>query len=133
MSTLSTAGTSNALVEQVDGEDDADRTGCEVMEGCYAVGRWAVPPHRDGGNTMLIEVLRHEPCVVDADAEAQRAHGTGIVCQPQHLLQHGAGPRVSTGVEVAEGIDVVALAAAPRDVGQVEPVEDAEVRENANP
>ena len=57
----------------------------------------------------------------------------GIVCQPQHLVQHGAGPGVGAGVEIAEGFDVVALAAAPRDVGQVEPVVDAEVHERREP
>ena len=53
----------------------------------------------------------------------------GIVGETEHLLQDGAGPGVGAGVEVAEGFDVVALAAAPRDVGQVEPVVDAEVHE----
>ncbi len=57
------------------------------------------------------------------------AHGGGVVGKAEHLLEDRARPGVGAGVQVAEGVDVVALAPAPRDVGEVEPVVDAEVHE----
>ena len=45
------------------------------------------------------------------------------------LLHDEAGPGVGAGVAVAERLDVVAPAAPPRDVAEVEAVVDAEVEE----
>jgi hypothetical protein len=66
--------------------------------------------------------------VVDADAEAEDAHGGGVGVAGE-LGEDAAGPGVIGGVELLEAKGVVAAAAAPGDVAEVEAVVDAEVLE----
>ena len=77
---------------------------------------------------MVREVLGHEPGVLDADAEPEATH-RGWLGVLGDLLDDQACPRVGAGVGVAEGLDVVPVSAAPRDVSQIESVVDAEVQE----
>ena len=74
----------------------------------------------------MIEVMRHEAGVLDADTEAEGAHRRGL-CVLDNLLDDQAGPRVRAGVGVAERVDVVAASPTPRDLAQVQAVVNPEV------
>ena len=67
--------------------------------------------------------------VLDADAEAERAHPREIVDAAAQLLHHLPRPGVVRREQVRQALDVVAAAAAPGDLAQIEAVVDAVVDE----
>lgn len=121
-------GDVDALVEQVDGEDDVDPPGGEVLQRALAIRVRAVAPDGDGSDAMGVEVPRHELGVFDAHAEAEATHGRWV-CVPGHLLDDEAGPGVGARVHVGERRRVVATPPPPRDLSKVEPVVDPVVQE----
>ncbi len=62
----------DALVEQIDREDDVDSAGVEIAERRRSLVHRAVAPDRDGRYPDRAELLRHEAGVRDRDAEAER-------------------------------------------------------------
>ena len=76
---------------------------------------------------------RHERGVLDADAEPEAPHRSEVVDVVVELVEDEPGPRVIPGVDVAERGDVVAVAAPPRHVAQVDAVVDAVVGERGEP
>ena len=118
----------DALVEQVDREDDAYATGRQVSKRGLAFGLRRVTPDRNRVDAVPVEVVGHELGVLDADAEAERSHRRGVDVLV-NLLHDEAGPRVRAGVGVGQRLDVVAATAPPRNLAEVETVVDAEVEE----
>ena len=119
-------GNVDAFVEQIDREHNADASLCQIPEGGLPLRTRAVAPDGDGRDAVAIEVMGHEAGVLDAHAEAEGAHRRGL-CVLGDLLDDEAGPRVGTGVGVAERVDVVAAAPAPWNLAQVEAVVNSEV------
>jgi hypothetical protein len=72
--------------------------------------------------------MRHEARVLDAHAEPQAAHARGVGVLGD-VLHDESRPGVGARVHGAEGVDVVAAPASPRDAPQVETVVDPEVHE----
>ena len=62
----------DALVEQVDGEDDVDSSGIEIAQRRRAFVHRAVTPDRNGRYPDRAELLGHEAGVRDRHAEAER-------------------------------------------------------------
>ena len=62
----------DALVEQVDGEDDVDSAGVEIAKRRRSFLHRAVAPDRNGRDPDRAELLGHEARVRDRDAEAER-------------------------------------------------------------
>lgn len=122
-------GDVDALVEQVDGEHDVHASVGQVAQGLAAIVVGGVGPDGGGGDAGVAEDAGHEPGVVDAHAEAEGAHARDVVGAAGHLLQDQAGPGVVAGEQVGEAVDVVAAAAAPGDVAEVQAVVDAVVGE----
>lgn len=75
---------------------------------------------------MLREERRHELGVLDAHAEAERAHRVNVAHVPLGGAEHRTGPHVVGGVELLERVHVVA-AGAEVDGREVDVVVDAEV------
>jgi hypothetical protein len=69
----------------------------------------------------------------DTDAEAQRAHATGVAAAARHLLQHQVRPGVVRREQVGQALGVVSGAAPPRDGAEVHAVVDAEIGEGHQP
>src|SRR5262245_47687938 len=91
----------DAFVEEVDREDNSDLAGGQSLQRSLTFSKRAVTPYRDGWNVVLIEVIRHELGVFDADAEPEGSHSARLLRQSLHLLDHGAGPGVGARVQVA--------------------------------
>ncbi len=122
-------GDVDALVEQVDREDDVDTALGEVDECPASLGVGRVGPDGRRHDAGLMKRVRHEARVLDADAEAERAHPGGVVHAPRELLEDESGPGVAAGEEVGELLHVVAAAPPPGNVAQVEAIVDAVVGE----
>jgi hypothetical protein len=112
----------NALVEQVHREHDVHPSLREVPECLAPLLLRGVGPDGDGSEAARVEHLRHEPRVLDAHAEAERSKLGQLLRAVPHLLQHPPCPVIVRGEQVAERVDVVAPAASPGDVPQVEPI-----------
>ena len=117
----------DALVEQVNGEHNPDSSVGEILERRLAVGARTVAPHGNRGNTVLVEVVGHEACVFDADAEAKGTKRSDLAMLG-NLMHDQPRPRVGAGVQVAQRVDVIAAVASPRDLPQVEPIMNPEVQ-----
>ena len=119
----------DALVEEVHREDHVDLACGEVGQGRATFVVWGVGPHRDRRDAGLVEDAGHESGVVDADAKAQRAHGSAgfhaLIEAGYHLLR----PEVVGRELVRKSAHVVAAPSRPGDVAQVEAVVDAVVGE----
>ena len=113
-------GDVDALVEQVDREHGAQPPVRQVAQRGLALGARRCRP-RSAAEAMpwRLKCVRHEPGVLDADAEPEAAHrrDIGVVGD---LLHDQPRPGVGAGVDVAQRVDVVAAPASPRDLAQVE-------------
>ena len=78
---------------------------------------------------MLGELRRHELGVLNADTETEGAHRGRVISETRYFLHDLSRPSICTGVQAAQCLNVVALAATPGDVGEVESVVDAEIHE----
>ena len=123
----------DALIEEVDGKEHIDAPSGEICErSCPFLVR-AVGPHRGRGNSRFPKHPRHEPRMLNAHAEAERSHSAWIVNARHDLCEHMSGPGVIRGQKIREPLDVVASAAPPWHLTQIEPVVDAVVHERREP
>ena len=93
----------------------------------------AVCPHRDGGHSRFLKQPRHEPRMLNAYAEAERPHPTGIVNTRHELCEHMSRPGVIRSQEVRECLDVVASTTPPWHLTQIEAVMDAVLHKGRQP
>ena len=64
----------NAFIEEIHGEQRVDAPGGDVVKRALPLDRWRVRPNGKRGYAGFVEHSRHESCVLDAHAEAQRPH-----------------------------------------------------------
>ena len=129
MSTVSTAGTSTPSLNRSTENTARTSSGGQVPQGGLALGSRAVAPHGDRRRcrgAVKWRAMKRACSTLTQNPRQRIVAGVGVLGD---LLDDEAGPGVGAGVGVAEGLDVVAAASAPRDVAQVEAVVDAEVEE----
>src|ERR1700730_6125523 len=92
-----------------------------------ALGLRGVGPDGRRRDTGIAEDSRHEACVVNADAKAERPHPGEVIYALLELLENETGPGVVRGEDVRQAFGVVPAAAPPGDVTQVRVVVNAVV------
>ena len=121
-------GNVEALVEQVDGEDDVDRAVAQRAQRVLPVRRGGARLDRAGRDPGRGEPIGHVSGMGGADAEPEGPHLSGVGHLVPDLAQHDPGSRVVAGVQRVQRGDVVAPAG-PGDRGEIGSVVDAEVVE----
>ena len=119
----------DALVEEVDGEQDLHVAGAEVARGLTSIVTRCARGDGDGSDAGAIEPVCHEVRVVDAHAEPERPHGprvTDLVAERFEDLRH---PDIRSGVQVRQLRRVVSGPTTPGHGGEVSRVVDTEVVE----
>ncbi len=118
----------DTFVEEIDREDHLHAASRQVAQRSFSIGSRAVTPHGYCRDAVSIEVLSHEACVLDAEAEPEAAHRTGVG-EAVDLLHDEARPGVGTRVGGTQGVGVVPASPPPRDLAEIEPVVDPVVHE----
>jgi hypothetical protein len=121
----------DALVEEVHGEECLDRALLQAADGGVALLGERLTGRRHARDARTREGARHEARVVDAHAEPEGAHALRVGDAPTDFLQHEPHARLGAVGKVPsrELVAVVAPAAFPRDVVEVDRVLHAEVLE----
>ena len=119
----------DALVEQVDREQDLDLARRQGVEGVVPFGRAAVGRDGAGGDAGPVEAVGEELAVGDAHAEAEGPHALRVAHLLPHRADHLADPEVVGRVDVGQLGRVVAATPPPTDVSQVGAVVDPVVVE----
>ena len=119
----------HALVEQIHREQHLQRAVPQARQGGVSLRRRSLRRHRHRPHSRLLERLRHEPRMSDADTEPQCPHAFRITNLVLHRLQYHGCPHVVGGVDVCQFLGVIASTPSPGDVPQIGPVVDTEVVE----
>lgn len=121
----------DALVEEVDGEQHLQAAVAEVAQRLLALRGGRVGPNGHRGETRVAEHARHVARMVDAHAEAQRAHLRRIGHVLPELREDQVRALIVAGEHVAQSRQVIALAAPPLHGPQIDAVVDAVVGKRA--
>jgi hypothetical protein len=110
----------DALIEQIDGEQHRDPTSGEIVQRLPSlVGRRGTP-HGASRDASTVKLARHEPGVLDADAEPQCTHASDVGDPFPQLPDQRTNPQIARRVDVRQRLDVIALASPPwRETGEV--------------
>ena len=123
-------GQVDALVEQVDREDDIHPACREIRQSGSALLVRAVGPDGNRADARLVEQPRHVARVLDAHAESERPHPTCVIDARGEL--RGGPVRAQASVAVSRfdrPCRVVSATPLPGDLAQVQAVVDAVVGE----
>ena len=122
----------HALVIDVHYKNEANLPGNEPLFDGVAFLVGGIPGQRHGRDAMGIEIVRHEPGVLDGNAEPKPLHFIDV----RNIFQDGAHHKVGTALchHAAEGVQVgqfglVITAGAPFQAAQICGVGDAEILE----
>ena len=118
----------NALVEEVDGENDSHPTGRQIAKGRAPLLVGRIRPNRHRRNARCREDSRHESRMLDADAETPApgpwSRRRRAVPAPQHQVRQGVVP----SHQIGKPGHIIASPSPPRDLAQIEAIVDAKVR-----